>query len=69
MDFNFKISSHIITVIGSAFLMFNLKMQFADTMWNYFCALEIFIFNFPLLINSLKEILKNKKVKSKYGKI
>lgn len=64
MDFNIKISSHIITVIGSAFLMFNLKMQFADTMWNYFCALEIFIFNFPLLISSLKEILKNKKAKS-----
>jgi hypothetical protein len=61
MDNKFKISSHVITVIGSAFLMFNLKMQFADVMWNYFCALEIFIFNFPLLISSFKEVMNKKK--------
>lgn len=64
MDFNFKIISHIIAVIGSAFLMFNLKMQFADDMWNYFFSIQIFMFNFSLSISSLKEIFKNKKIEN-----
>lgn len=61
MNNNFKISSHVVTLISSTFLMLNLKMQFADVVWNYFCSIQIFIFNFSLSISSLKEILKNKK--------
>lgn len=64
MNNNFKAFSYVITVIGSAFLMLNLKMQFADAMWNYFFSIQIFIFNFSLLIGSSKEVLKNKNTKN-----
>lgn len=37
--------TNIITVMGAFFLMFNLKKEWVDSIWNNFFVLQIFILN------------------------
>ena len=51
---------YIITIIGGAFLMINLKKSYFDPIWNYFFAIQIFMLNFSELFNFLKEEKRKK---------
>jgi hypothetical protein len=52
--------TNTITVVGAAFLMFNLKKEFADPMYNNFLVLQIFILNAIELQKNYKSWKNNK---------
>jgi hypothetical protein len=55
-----RLITYIITIIGGAFLMINLKKSYFDAIWDYFFAIQIFMLNFSELLNYLKEEKRKK---------
>lgn len=55
-----RLITYLITIIGGAFLMINLKKNFFDPIWDYFFAIQIFMLNFSELFKFLKEEKRKK---------
>lgn len=55
--------TNIITVVGAAFLMLNLKKEWVDPMWNGFFVIQIFILNAIELQKNYKNWKNNKENK------
>ena len=55
MKNNSKLSTFIMTLIGSSFMLINLKKQYYDEAWDYFFVLLIFMLNGNEFIKFLKE--------------
>jgi hypothetical protein len=60
---NSKLSTFIITLIGSSFMLINLKKHYCDEVWDYFFVLLIFMVNGNEFIKFLKERKHKKKIK------
>ena len=61
MKINSKLFTLILTVVGSLFLIINLKKNYFDSIWDYFFSLQIFILNSIEFNKYLKEIKNLKK--------
>lgn len=55
MKYNTKVSTFILTIIGSLFLLINLKKEYFDEVWDYFFVIIIFMSNANEYIKLLKE--------------
>ena len=55
MKNNPRLFTYVVTIIGCAYLLVNLKKHFFDPVWDYFCILLIFILNGTDFIKYLKE--------------
>jgi hypothetical protein len=60
MKINSRLFTFIITIIGGIFLMINLKINFFDSVWDYFFAIQIFVLNSYEFVKFLK-LKKNEK--------
>lgn len=60
MKHNSRLFTFIITIIGGIFLMINLKINFFDSVWDYFFAIQIFVLNSYEFVKFLK-LKKNEK--------
>jgi putative Mn2+ efflux pump MntP len=50
-----KLFTFIMTLLGSSFMLINLKKNYCDEVWNYFFVLLIFMLNGNEFIKFLKE--------------
>jgi hypothetical protein len=55
MKNNSRMFTYIISILGSFIMIFNLKKNYIDEVWNYFFVLLIFMLNGNEFIKFLKE--------------
>lgn len=64
MKTNTRTFTYILTIIGSGFMILNLKKRYVDEVWDYFFVLLIFMLNGNELGKYLKEKKDEKNIKS-----
>ena len=64
MNTNSRTFTYIFTVIGSGFMILNLKKHYVDDIWDYFFVLVIFMLNIRELSKYIREKKVEKNIKS-----